>query len=159
MEIHLQWSDGFVHHPTCLPKRLEQLESIFDILAVYYHLHNIGKRCRTQITFVEAPSLYLAHKQEADFKIEWISKPFNLNWCQGWATMMLSYYSQVMFFYVRGQMMQKTEERVAKLINTLTTVVILFLCSFSVAGYLAMGENSVPILYPLRKKQGTIILI
>ncbi len=88
-----------------------------------------------QITFVEAPSLYLAHKQEADFKIEWISKPFN----------------------VRGQMMQKTEERVTKLINTLTTVIILFLCSFGVAGYLAMGENAVPTLYPLRKKLGKVV--
>jgi len=54
-------------------------------------------------------------------------------------------------------MMQKTEERVTKLINTLTTVVILFLCSFSVAGYLAMGENAVPILYPLRKKLGKVV--
>ena len=78
----------------------------------------------------------------------------SLKWCQGWATMMLSYYSQVMFFYVRGQMMRKTEERVAKLINTLTVVVVVFLCSFSIVGYLAMGDIAVPSLYPLRKKLG-----
>lgn len=107
------------------------------------------------MTFIEAPSLYFAHRDEPEFKIEWFSKPFDIKWCQGWATIMLSYYSQVMFFYVRGQMMRKTEERISKLINTLTAVVIAFLCSFSVVGYLAMGENAVPTLYPLRKKLGS----
>lgn len=107
-----------------------------------------------QITFIEAPSLYLANRQDPDFKIEWLSKPMDLSWFQGWATMMLSYYSQVLFFYVRGQMMQKTEVRVAKMINTLTVVIVVFLCSFSVVGYLAMGDDAVPSLYPLRKKLG-----
>lgn len=97
-------------------------------------------------------------RDSPDFKIEWVSNKFNIRWFQGWATVMLSYYSQVLFFYVRGEMVSKTRERVTKLIDILTLAVVSFFAFFSTIAYLSLGERMLPSLFSLRRKLRKLVV-
>lgn len=104
------------------------------------------------VTVIEFPWFYTHyHNKDPNYVVEWISKPFDKYWFQGWATMLLSYYGQLLFFFMRGELMDKSEKRMHKLINSLTSLLILFFCAFSVVGYLSLGDNYVPDLFTLRR--------
>jgi amino acid permease len=107
------------------------------------------------LTFVQFPRYYERLHKEPGNHIEWYAKDFHVKWFQGWATMMLSYYSQVLFFFVRGEMMSKTTKRIAKLINALTVALSLFFCGFSCIGYMSLGDKYVPELFTLRREIGS----
>ena len=66
--------------------------------------------------------------------------------------MMLSYYSQVLFFYVRGEMVSKTEKRIHKLIDIFIFIAVIFFSSFSTIGYLSLGEKMLPSLFTIRRR-------
>lgn len=104
------------------------------------------------VTAVEFPSYYHELKSDPKYKVEWVSKDFDIIWLQGWATMMLSYYSQILFFFVRAEMVSKTERRITKLVNILAFALTFFFCSFSVIGYASLGDNYIPELFTLRRK-------
>jgi len=107
------------------------------------------------LTFVQFPRYYEHLHNQPGNRIEWFAKQFEVKWFQGWATMMLSYYSQVLFFFVRGEMMSKTTKRIEKLINTLTFALSLFFCGFSCIGYMSLGDKFVPELFTLRREIGS----
>lgn len=104
------------------------------------------------VTMVEFPTYYKELKSDPKYQVEWVSKEFDIIWLQGWATMMLSYYSQILFFFVRAEMVSKTEKRVSKLVNFLAFALTLFFCIFSVVGYASLGDNYIPELFTLRRK-------
>ena len=110
------------------------------------------------LTFVQFPEYYSSFHNKPGNHIELYSKPFELRWFQGWATIMLSFYSQILFFYVRGEMMSKTEKRIGKLINLLTSFLSFFFCVFSCVGYISMGDKFIPDLFTLRREKGRIVL-
>jgi amino acid permease len=104
------------------------------------------------VTLAEFPAYYHHLKSDPKYQVEWVSKEFNVIWLQGWATMMLSYYSQILFFFVRAEMVSKTERRITKLINFLACALTSFFCIFSVVGYASLGDNYMPELFTLRRK-------
>lgn len=75
-----------------------------------------------------------------------------MKWFQGWATMMLSYNCQVLFFYVRSELISKTERRVLKLVRYLMTIVCLVFVLMCVTAYISLGKNLIPKLFTLRRK-------
>lgn len=108
------------------------------------------------VTVSEMPQYVSEMKNDPDYKVEYFIKDFDIKWFQGWATMMLSYYGQIFFFFVRAEMMSKTVKRINKLINSLAVATTLFFCCFSVIGYLSLGDVYVPDLFTLRKKIRTL---
>lgn len=107
------------------------------------------------VTATEFPSFFMHyHDKDPNYKIEWVIKPFDMKWFQGWATMLLSFYGQLLFFFMRGELMNKSEKRMDKLINSLSSLLIVFFCAFSIIGYLSVGDNYVPDLFTLRKDIG-----
>jgi amino acid permease len=108
-----------------------------------------------QITVVEFPEYFRGLKDTPQYEIEWVGHHFDIRWFQGWATMMLAYYSQVLFFYVRGEMMNKTEKRIEKLIWIMTAFSVVLFALFSCLGYLSLGDKIVPSLFTLRRKLGS----
>lgn len=131
--------------PFVYQKSLAKLRfvSLFILLVMIYTIVLVLCQFWTYFSYFE---------DSPDYKIEWLSNPFNIRWFQGWATMMLSYFSQILFFYVRGEMISKTKERVTKLIDILTFVVIVFFATFSTIAYLSLGEKMLPSLFTLRRK-------
>ena len=111
------------------------------------------------VTVVQFPEFYTHYKNtkdpEEEYVVVWLSKPFELSWVQGWATMMLSYYGHLLFFFMRGELMHKSERRMNKIINLLSLLLTVFFCLFSVIGYLSVGEKNVPDLFTLRGPAGT----
>lgn len=108
---------------------------------------------------MEFPEYFSSLKGTDQYHVEWWGHHFDVRWFQGWATMMLAYYSQVLFFYVRGEMMNKTEKRIEKMIWIMTAFSVILFGLFSCLGYLSLGENIVPSLFTLRKNIGNNILI
>lgn len=138
-------SFGFLALPILYQKSLAALRYIamFIVIVITYTI---------LVVVAEFPLYYSTYHTDPQYKVEWVSKKFEWKWLQGWATMMLSYYSQVLFFYVRGEMVSKTEKRVEKLINVLAASLTLFFCCFSVIGYASLGDNYLPELFTLRRK-------
>lgn len=104
------------------------------------------------VALFEFPAYYAAYHANPDYSVEWTFKPFEMRWFQGWATMMLAFNCQVIFFYVRGEMMHKTERRMNRLIAFLLSALIFFFTIISVTGYVSLGDKFVPKLYTLRRK-------
>ena len=73
--------------------------------------------------------------------------------------MLLSFNGQILFFYVRGEMMKKTERRIGKTIFWLMTFLILMSLGFAIPGYLSLGQYYLPNLFTLRRPLGTASLI
>lgn len=113
------------------------------------------------LTLVQFPEFYTHYSKSKDpdeeYVVEWLSKPFKLSWVQGWATMMLSYYGHLLFFFMRGELMNKSERRMNKIINLLALFLTIFFCCFSVVGYLSVGEKNVPDLFTLRGPAGNFL--
>lgn len=75
-----------------------------------------------------------------------------MKWFQGWATMMLSYNCQVLFFYVRSELISKTQRRVLKLVRYLMTIVCIVFVVMCTTAYLSLGKYLIPKLFTLRRK-------
>ena len=69
----------------------------------------------------------------------------------GLATIFMSYGCHPVFFYLRSELVHKTEKRVRKVIaSAISTECILYLI-ISIAGYISLGDNLVPGIFTLRK--------
>jgi len=65
---------------------------------------------------------------------------------------MLSFNCQVLFFYVRGEMMHKTERRIHKMITILMTMICGIFFVMCITAYISLGKNLLPKLFTLRRK-------
>ena len=104
------------------------------------------------VTIIQTPEYYRTYQSNEKYEIDWIASDYEPKWFQGWATMMLSYNSQVLFFYVRGEMIHKSKRRVMKVVRYLLTIVCSILVLMSICGYISLGKNLIPKLYTLRRK-------
>ena len=107
---------------------------------------------------VETPTFRNANKDKPDYEIEWFGQP-DIKWFQGFATIMLSYNCQVFFFFVRGEMMRKSSRRVRKVVILLMSIVCLIFLGMCYSAYFSLGKNSMPVLYTLRKKISSRVVI
>lgn len=104
---------------------------------------------------IQSPQFIAAYSQKPDYKVEYYSKPPSIKWFQGWGTMLLAFNGQILFFYVRGEMMKKSERRVKKLIIGLMSALISVALLVAVPGYLSLGDNYLPKIFTLRRPLGT----
>lgn len=104
------------------------------------------------VTVAQFPEYYNAYKSHPLYKVDWVSAEPDVKWFQGFATLMLSYNCQVLFFYVRGEMMHKSERRIVKLIRMLIGILFSVFVLMSVTAYLSLGKNLLPKLFTLRRK-------
>lgn len=103
------------------------------------------------LAIVQFYPFYNAFKDSPDYVVYWISKPPSLDWFRCLAPFMLAYYSHALFFYVRGEMMNKTNKRVTKLIDIIAIVLLSFFALFSAVAYLSLGEKLLPTMFTLRR--------
>lgn len=103
------------------------------------------------LVMVQFPGYFQQYGSSIDYTVELEAKKPSMKWFQGLATLMLSYYSQVLFFYVRGELASKTVSRVSKLVNILLLVVTIFFGTFACIGYLSLGDKMLPNLFTLRR--------
>lgn len=89
--------------------------------------------------------------------MDWVISDFKLKWFQGWATMMLSFNCQITLFYIRGELMHKTPERLRKISRVLLGILFTFYSAIAVTGYLSLGANNIPKVFTLRKKIGSLM--
>ena len=75
---------------------------------------------------------------------------YEIKWFQGLGTLMLSFDCQAFFFYVRGELMHKSERRVKKLASSVLSIVCLVFILLCGAAYISLGKNLMPELYTLR---------
>lgn len=104
------------------------------------------------LILAQFPSYYLHYKNDPGYAVDWVVAEPQIKWFQGFATLMLSYNCQVLFFYVRGEMMHKSQERVTKLVVALTSICMTLFTFMCVAAYLSLGKNYLPKLFTLRRK-------
>ena len=121
------------------------------------HVYDIRNLLLPQVTIFQAPE-FIAHnsKNEDFYKIVWISNPFELKWFKGWATMILSYNCQITLFYVRGELMHKTEARTRKISRIFICILFAFYTLICFSGYFSLGQNGIPKMITLRKPLGMI---
>src|SRR3990167_2530391 len=105
------------------------------------------------LILAQFPSYYLHYKNDPGYAVDWVVAEPQIKWFQGFATLMLSYNCQVLFFYVRGEMMHKSQERVTKLVVALTSICMTLFTFMCVAAYLSLGKNYLPKLFTLRRKK------
>lgn len=109
------------------------------------------------MTIIQAPEFIDHNSKDKDFyKIVWIANPFEMRWFKGWATMILSFNCQITLFYVRGELMHKTQSRIRKISRIFIAILIVFYTLICFSGYFSLGENGVPKVITLRKPLGTI---
>lgn len=104
------------------------------------------------VSVVQAPLYFSAYKNDPNYKVDWLLADFNTSWFKGFGTLMLSFNCQVLFFYVRGELMHKSEKRVTKLVSILVSILILVFVSMCSAAYVSLGKNMQPDLFTLRRK-------
>jgi amino acid permease len=73
------------------------------------------------------------------------------NWVTGLATIFMAYGCHPVFFYLRSELISKTEKRVQKVIGTaIGTECVLYLI-ISIAGYVSLGDSMTPGIFTLRE--------
>jgi amino acid permease len=87
--------------------------------------------------------------------VVWPETP-DWRWFSGWATMMLSYNCQITLFYVRGELMHKTEQRIRKVSRIFIGILVSFYLLICFSGYYSLGQNDIPKLITLRKPVGRL---
>lgn len=116
--------------------------SLLIVISVFYTI---------LLAIIQFYSYYSKFSDSPDYVVYWISKPPSLEWFRGLAPFMLAYYSHALFFYVRGEMMNKTTKRVTKLINIIAVVLVSLFALFSGVAYLSLGEKLIPAMFTLRR--------
>lgn len=109
------------------------------------------------LAIFEFYSYYQTFHDSPDYVVYWISKPPTISWIRNLSPFMLAYYSHALFFYVRGEMMNKTSRRVRKLINIIAMVLLSFFALFSGLAYLSLGEKLIPTMFTLRRPISRLI--
>ena len=103
------------------------------------------------LILVQFPTYWNHFKEDPKYEVDWIMAEPSLKWFQGFATFMLSFNCQVLFFYVRGEMMHKTTRRINKLVTYLMCICMGLFVAMCVAAYLSLGKNYLPKLFTLRR--------
>jgi amino acid permease len=103
------------------------------------------------LILVQFPSYYAHFSKDPKYAVDWIMAEPDMKWFQGFATFMLSFNCQVLFFYVRGEMMHKTNRRINKLVTYLMCICMTLFIAMCVAAYLSLGKNYLPKLFTLRR--------
>ena len=103
------------------------------------------------VSLIEAPAYFEYFKTDINYDVALWAKPFELKWLQGLATIMLSFNCQITFFYVRGEMRNKTSNRVKKVITNLILVECIFYLIIALSGYISLGSKLIPGVYTLRE--------
>lgn len=116
--------------------------SLLIVVSVFYTIF---------LAIAEFYSYYTTFSKSPDYVVYWISKPPSMEWFRGLAPFMLAYYSHALFFYVRGEMINKTTRRVNKLIDIIAVVLLSFFAMFSAMAYLSLGEKLIPTMFTLRR--------
>lgn len=70
--------------------------------------------------------------------------------------MILSFNCQITLFYVRGELMHKTEVRTRKVSRIFIAILIVFYILICFSGYFSLGEKGVPKVITLRKPYGRL---
>lgn len=104
------------------------------------------------VAVIQFPEYYSAYSTQPKYHVDMVAAKFDLKWFQGFATLMLAFNGQVLFFYVRGELIHKSDERVVKLIRYLTMVLISVFLMMSITAYLSLGRDLLPKLYTLRRR-------
>ena len=100
----------------------------------------------------EFPQFYRHYSSQDQLSINWWAADFKIEWFRGWATIMLSYNCLITLFYVRGELMNKTPQRLRKISRVLVGILMVFYIMISVTGYLSVGDKNMPNLFTLRTK-------
>lgn len=108
------------------------------------------------VALFQTPEYYEHNSKEPDYVIYWWAAAPKIKWFQGWATMMLSYNCHITLFYVRGELMHKTAQRLRKISKILIWSLLCFYISISTTGYMSLGEKGLPKIFTLRKKLGRL---
>lgn len=66
------------------------------------------------IVVIQSPFFYDRFKSKGNFEIEFISKVPDYNWMTGFATILLSYFQHIGFFYLRSEMNEISQRRLRK---------------------------------------------
>ena len=102
-----------------------------------------------KVTIAESPYYREAFHNKEEYRVVWM-EDYEIKWFQGLGTLMLSFECQAFFFYVRGELMYKSERRVKKLASSIVAIVCLVFILICVAAYVSLGKNLMPELYTLR---------
>lgn len=65
--------------------------------------------------------------------------------------MMLSFNCQITFFYVRGELRNKTTRRIKKVLRYLISLEFIFYLAIGLSGYISLGDKLTPSVYTLRR--------
>lgn len=120
-------------------------------------LYTISVLLDKKVTIFQTPEFVRHNKDLPSYSIDLWSNSFDLKWFSGWATMMLSYNCQITLFYVRGEMMHKTEARIRKVSRIFIAILISFYVMICFSGYFSLGKNDIPKLITLRKPLGIFL--
>jgi len=108
------------------------------------------------ITVAQTPKYVENLGKATDFTIEYFIKTPSMNWWSGISTLLLSYFVQPSFFYVRSELIKPSKPRVTKVITVTVVMETIVYLAISVAGYLSLGDTYMVDLYTLRPKLGSI---
>lgn len=133
----------FVVMPFNLQKNLATLRyfSMFILFIVFMTI---------AVSVGQSPSYYKAFKDNPDYQVEYLYKPFDIRMLQGLATMMFSFNCQITFFYVRGELRSKTTSRVRKVLRNVIILETIFYSTIALSGYISLGDKLLPGVYTLR---------
>lgn len=104
------------------------------------------------VAMFEFPQFYRHYSSQDQLSINWWAADLKIEWFRGWATIMLSYNCLITLFYVRGELMNKTPQRLRKISRVLVVILMVFYIMISVTGYLSVGDKNMPNLFTLRTK-------
>ena len=130
----------------------DQLHEEFGCSAIHFNghsyncfLHYFSIQLLNKVTIFQSPEYISHNSKNTDFyHIELWAAPFKIKWFQGWATMLFAYNCQITLFYVRGELMHKTETRTRKISRILIGILISFYLLICLSGYFSLGENGIP---------------
>lgn len=130
--------------PLNLQKKLSTLR-YFSALILLIVFFTIG------VSLIQSPTYYEHFKTNKDYELSLLFRPFEINWLQGLATMMLSFNCQITFFYIRAELRHKTKKRVQKVLRYVILLEFVFYLTIAVSGYISLGSKMVPGIYTLRR--------
>ena len=100
MEVHLLFGILYTYHPYYVKKSLARLR-FFSMIIVAIIIYTI------LVAVAQSPYFYESYKDHKDYHVDWVVADFTPKWFKGFGTIMLSFHSQILFFYVRGELMQR----------------------------------------------------
>ena len=105
------------------------------------------------VVVFQSPMFYLYYKDKEIYETDFFPKVSGISrhWITGLSTMFLSFLITPLFFYLRGELIDKSPKKVKQVIGfTISLELILYLVVSNV-GYLCFGNNLTPPILTLRK--------